>query len=112
MRVLCLILALFLPACATIGGTRQTIAFDSKPRGLELAVNTNTASDDPATPFTDEIKRSSQLDLVYHSGDFVHKEKVRCDFRYGTTLLGNLGFALPLLATPTGASILYLTVLS
>lgn len=108
-RVCFLILVLFLPSCATIGGTRQTIAFDSKPRGLKLAVNTNAASDDQATPYTDEIKRSDSLNLVYHSGDFVHTEKVRCDFRYGTTLLGNLGFALPLLATPTGASLLYLT---
>lgn len=102
-----LLLALF--GCATVGGTQQTIAFDSRPRGLNLAVNSYISGSEPKTPFTDEVKRARQLTLSYYSGDFVKNVKINCKYRYGTSLLGNLAMAAATYVYPVLAGVVFAT---
>ncbi|MEN9810649.1 MAG: hypothetical protein RLZZ488_2216 [Pseudomonadota bacterium] len=89
--------------CATIGGSRRHIAFDSQPRGLNLIVNGEAAG---KTPVTFAAERSSVLELKLGSGDFSAVRSVDCKFRYGTVLLGNLGLAAFVLASPPFAGLL------
>lgn len=105
--VVVLLAALF--GCATVGGTQQTIAFDSRPRGLNLAVNSYLTGSEPKTPFTDEVKRDRQLTLNYYSGDFVKKVKVNCQYRYGTSLLGNLALSAATYVYPVLAGVVFAT---
>jgi len=95
-------------ACATVGGTRQAVSFDSSPRGLNVAVNSYLTDSDEKTPFTDEISRSSSLEILYHSGDFVKKKSVECNFRFGTVLLGNAALGALSLQNPPLALFLFL----
>jgi hypothetical protein len=98
--------------CATIGGAKQTIAFDSKPRGFELSVNKkDDGKTNLKTPSATEIKRASKLNIEYASGDFSGSATVPCQIRYGTVLGGNLGIALLSMtaATPAGAGVIFLT---
>lgn len=89
--------------CATIGGTKQYIAFDSQPRGLDLSVNGEVAG---KTPVTFAVERSSELRLTFGSGGFTSGGLVDCEFRYGTVVLGNLGMAAFALANPSLAGLL------
>lgn len=101
-------LALVLQACATVGGRQQSVAFDTRPRGLSLASDAQPDAEDPRTPAAFEVKRSSQLKFNVHSGDFQATLAKECDFRFGTVLLGNLGLALPMLSLPALAGGVFL----
>jgi hypothetical protein len=99
-------------ACATVGGTRQTIAFDSQPRGLSVSINGGKIEDVLKTPSAVEVKRSGKLRLEYSSGDFYKERLVSCEFRYGTVLIGNIGLAalsMVMAATPPTAGIIFLS---
>ncbi|NBO38386.1 hypothetical protein EBU99_07360 [bacterium] len=93
--------------CASIGGTSQAVSVDSDPRGLFVSVNASPDKNDPRTPFSATLPRSSKLKLNFHFDEFEKIKTVDCHFRYGTVLGGNLPFALFTLSNPLSAALWY-----
>ena len=93
--------------CATIGGTAQSVAIDTEPRGMQVSINSSPRSDNPLTPLALSTSRESKLKLTYHVDVFQKSVLVKCHVRYGTVFAGNIPLALMSIANPLLAGILY-----